>query len=497
MKSNYNPAELNLLNCLVTFPDQDTPKLNILSNNGTQFLKSILQLKDSERHINEVTVRQQALENNVPSAYIDSIFVDEEGIVEIPLREAIPTYIEQLDESHKKRELAKLGSLLQQTHKQNRPYSEYIKVVKNINDIELVTKLQHNEGKTAAEIMAMDFPEPKWAVPGLLPVGLNLLVGKPKQGKSWLALDNSVAIAHGCLALGQIQVAKGTVLYLALEDTHQRLKQRLSKILMNQSPSDNLYFYTHWKKLNEGGKADLVNFLKKHSDIRLVVIDTFQKIRRPAKGNNVYQEDYQAIADIKEIADQFDVCILVIHHLRKAGSMDPLEEVSGSTGITGAADTIAVLRRGRNEADAVLHIHGRDVEDSETALQWSKEFCTWSILGDAKDYTLSKERREILDTLDETEPMTPKEVAEVTNKNRGTVRRLLMELKNNEQVIKIGDGYIKVKKTNEQGEQANSGKDYTVSVHAVRPVQKIGEQLKPSPVSASRESVRPVRTGSI
>ena len=38
---------------------------------------------------------------------------------------------------------------------------------------------------TAAELMAFEFPEARWAVPGIIPEGVTLLAGKPKQGKSW------------------------------------------------------------------------------------------------------------------------------------------------------------------------------------------------------------------------------------------------------------------------------------------------------------------------
>jgi RecA-family ATPase len=70
-------------------------------------------------------------------------------------------------------------------------------------------------------------------VPGLLPVGLVMLAGRPKQGKSWLALQMAVAVGTGGKLLGQ-DVPEGKTLYLALEDSARRIKSRLES---QQAPS--------------------------------------------------------------------------------------------------------------------------------------------------------------------------------------------------------------------------------------------------------------------
>src|SRR5262249_58141949 len=77
---------------------------------------------------------------------------------------------------------------------------------------------------TAAELVAMELPEPRWAVEGILPEGVTVLAGKPKLGKSWLALNVALAVAGGGVALGAVRVEGGLVLYLALEDTRRRLQ---------------------------------------------------------------------------------------------------------------------------------------------------------------------------------------------------------------------------------------------------------------------------------
>jgi hypothetical protein len=55
---------------------------------------------------------------------------------------------------------------------------------------------------TAASLLAERFPEPRWAIPAIVPEGATILAGKPKKGKSFLALAFAVAVATGGYALG-------------------------------------------------------------------------------------------------------------------------------------------------------------------------------------------------------------------------------------------------------------------------------------------------------
>src|SRR5688572_20122765 len=59
---------------------------------------------------------------------------------------------------------------------------------------------------TATDLIATEFPEPRFAVPGLIPEGLTLFAGAPKLGKSWLGLGLGIAVASGGRALGSVPV---------------------------------------------------------------------------------------------------------------------------------------------------------------------------------------------------------------------------------------------------------------------------------------------------
>src|SRR5438874_3819251 len=150
---------------------------------------------------------------------------------------------------------------------------------------------------TAADLVAREFREPKWAVPQIVAEGLTILAGKPKTGKSWAALDFAVAVAGGYSALGNVECQQGDVLLLALEDNDRRLNQRLKAVLQGQPAPAALQIATQWRRADAGGLNDLHAWLGAHPNARLVAIDTLQMIRSDrSKTAGVYADDYQAIA---------------------------------------------------------------------------------------------------------------------------------------------------------------------------------------------------------
>jgi RecA-family ATPase len=286
---------------------------------------------------------------------------------------------------------------------------------------------------TARELMATIFPEPRWAVPGIVPQGLTILAGKPKMGKIWLGLGLCLSVAFGGKALGQVTVEKGTALYLALEDGPRRVKGRLGALLQGAEAPEDLWLQTHWRKLNVGGLEDLGSWLTQHPEIRLIVIDTLQRVRPKETGRgSQYDHDYTALEGLQTLAHKHNCAIVVIHHLRKSVSEagDVFDEVSGTLGLTGCADTVLVLKRARAEADGVLSITGRDVEESEKALRFEREIMSWVLMGDAAEFQQSEQRRQILNALDEAgEPMTPKQIAEALGTGKyGSIRHLVRRM---------------------------------------------------------------------
>lgn len=282
---------------------------------------------------------------------------------------------------------------------------------------------------TAAELMTMTFPPPKWAVPGLIPEGATLLVGAPKTGKSWMALGLAVAVATGGKALGSIEVEAGPVLYLALEDTPRRLQERLSKVLGDVPWPDLLRFAIQWPPLLAGGEVLLDEWLTLNPTARMVIIDVLAKIRPAVGGGNAYEADYRAISAVKTVADRHAVAAVIVHHDRKARSGDFMSDISGTQGLGGAADAALMLRRVRGSTDGALYLTGRDVEEAGHGLRFVPESGTWVLTGEpADDFGMADTRAAIVAYLRDNPGSTPKQVADGAQLDHMLVKKTLVRM---------------------------------------------------------------------
>ena len=242
---------------------------------------------------------------------------------------------------------------------------------------------------SAEELYFKPFKTLPALVDGIIPKGMTVLAGSSKIGKSWMALDLAIAIASGGEFLGR-RVRQAGVLYLCLEDTEKRVQDRMYKLCEEAPP--NLYFSTTSDRLGCGFIKDVVEMMRKHPDIELIIVDTLQKVRQSddGSGTGTYSKDYEEIAKIKKIADVNDRSILVLHHLRKQpDKRDPFNEISGSVAICGASDTNMVLKKCVGSATAELYIRGRDVEEHKLILQYN--FPRWSVVQELDAAELVKE----------------------------------------------------------------------------------------------------------
>jgi AAA domain len=284
---------------------------------------------------------------------------------------------------------------------------------------------------TAAELVATEFPEPRWAVPDVVPEGCILLAGPPKVGKSWLTLGLGLSVASGGKALGRLDVPAGEVLYLALEDTPRRLKDRLVRMLAGDPAPAAMTLATTCPPLPEGGAKRIGLWLDAHPDARLVVVDVFTRMRGPRPpGASLYEADYNAVAQMKAVADTYGVALVLVVHVRKADAEDFLETISGTNGLAAAADAVAVLRRARGKADGVLQITGRDVEEAIHALEFSPALGAWQLLeGPADEHLLANTRAAILAAVRQAPGIRPRQLADKARLDydlvKQTVRRMV------------------------------------------------------------------------
>ena len=215
-------------------------------------------------------------------------------------------------------------------------------------------------------------------IDGLLYPGAYLFVGAPKVGKSFLMAQLAYHVSTG-LPLWGYPVRQGTVLYLALEDDHRRLQERLYR-MFGTDGTDNLYFAIYAKQLGGGLEEQLKRFVQEHPDTRLIIIDTLQKIREAGGDKYSYGNDYDIIGKLKQFADQTSLCLLLVHHTRKQQADDKFDMISGTNGLLGAADGAFLLQKEkRTDRAATLELSGRDQQDQRLHLNRDMERLVWEL----------------------------------------------------------------------------------------------------------------------
>jgi len=282
---------------------------------------------------------------------------------------------------------------------------------------------------TAAELLSAEFPEPAWIVPGLLPVGLTMLAGRPKMGKSWLALQIATAVATGGVALGE-RVRRGKVLYLAMEDSARRLQERCRKL--GVPPDAEITFWTRWEPLASGGLALLQSEMER-GGYRLAVLDTFSRLAGRANQDDV--GDMTMLLDnLQQVALLCGAAALTVDHHRKSAGFaaNEVDDLLGSTAKSAVADAIWGLYRERGQHQATLRVSGRDMGEREIALQFDGLTGCWQAVGEAGEVRRDSLANSVLVAIGDL--MRMGEVATVTTiathlgRTKGGVSKALAEL---------------------------------------------------------------------
>jgi hypothetical protein len=292
---------------------------------------------------------------------------------------------------------------------------------------------------TAHELQDMDYPEIKYVVPGYIVEGLTILASKPKVGKSWLVLDIGIAIATGGEVLG-VKCERGEVLYAALEDggSLRRTQSRIKKLIGDRDWPARLHLIAAMPRLNEGSLDFLKAWVSEVAKPRLIIIDIFKNIRSeatPDKAQRLYDIDYDSMTELRTFAADRNIAVVLVHHLRKQESdEDALDTVSGSLGLTGAADTTLVIRK--NGEKFTLYGRGRDIAELEKAVQFDGEHGTWTVLGNAAEVHVSNQRKAIVDFLRSVgKAQTPREIANGTEMKTTNIWKLLRRMLEDKEVV--------------------------------------------------------------
>ena len=283
---------------------------------------------------------------------------------------------------------------------------------------------------TADEILTTVYPDPVWAIPGLLPAGLAVLAGKPKIGKSWLALQWAQAVATGGMALGR-KVERGEVLYLALEDNEESLQNRMKTLSWPIGTDCEFMVMAEFAQQIGDLKAEGGEKLARQIEMRgyrLVVIDTLS--RAVSGDQSDVSEMTRALAPIHVMSKTCNCCTtLVDHHNKGFGrSPDAILDLLGSIGKGAIPDTILGLYREKGKSTAELVVTGRRVAEQTLALEFDKLTACWQCLGDANELEMTERRQDIIGALDDLGEATAKGISEATGQKRSNVYPRLNDL---------------------------------------------------------------------
>lgn len=281
---------------------------------------------------------------------------------------------------------------------------------------------------SAKELLETDYEEQIFILENILPIGLSILAGRPKIGKSFMALQMAIAIGTGGEFLGEI-AEEGSVAYIAFEDNDGRLARRLKKAANIDLPPE-IYFYPYdlarqeFDNLNTDG----IQKLKRLTEVNdLVIIDTLSEcIHVDYNDNNAITK---ALMPIQELALETETAILLIDHLRKSNGRNPygLSEVRGGTGKIAVADCIWGLHE--EAKNTFLQITGRDVEERKLQIAFDKKTYSWKLSDEKPIENLSQLKSQIIEFLKQNGDSTNLEIAKMLEKDKSNVHKVLSSLR--------------------------------------------------------------------
>lgn len=232
------------------------------------------------------------------------------------------------------------------------------------DDFDVWDEVEPAEERNRWNFLSLDdvesLPPPRWLVPGVLTEGsLAAIYGAPESGKSFLAVDMSMAIAGGIDWHGR-QVEHGGVLYIAAEGA-PGLGKRFRAWKMDRC-AQGRKFDLHLMRddLNLAAEKDgsVRAFVQAVTEglgpLRLVVIDTLNQTAAGADENSA-KDMGRYIASMKRLRDATGATVVVVHHSGK----DLSKGMRGSTALLGAMDTTVEVERATDGRSLVATVNRR------------------------------------------------------------------------------------------------------------------------------------------
>ena len=308
-------------------------------------------------------------------------------------------------------------------------------------------KKTHRDFTNGVDMRALrtkDIPPLKFAIDAILPEGLVLFCGRAKSMKSWTMLLICYLVQNGMDALGR-ETTQGDCLYLGLEDSERRLKDREHKLgIDNLTPP---YVDVDAPFLKMGLEESLQQWIDDVANPRLIVIDTLARVKQAMgrRSGTAYDSDNETLRDIQKLAVKNGVTIVLVSHLNKAPQDYAFDKITGSTGLQGMSDAMWLCERGETGAQSTLVGRGRDIHDFEYSLNWNEETWRYDYVGNLGEVTLNENRKEIINAMKQItaqggEQVRPRDVIKhcgypTNSKEASGISKTMQRMKNDYELI--------------------------------------------------------------
>lgn len=324
----------------------------------------------------------------------------------------------------------------------------------------MLNKILNSKIMSASQLGSKNIPQIEWLIEKILPKGLTIVAGRPKVGKSFLTLNIACTISEGLKFLNKYPTKKRKVLLVTNEDSERRIKNRLSKIKYNK---DNLLFYFEPFQFSGDFEEPLKNVLQE-SKIDFVIIDTLVKaIKMKNSKKNQYYSEYEIFGKIQDVCRKLNIGIILVHHTRKAHSDHDIDKILGTTGISGAVDTVWILEK-QKPYYFRLAIQGKDVNEIDLSIKSVGNIGNFIIDENYNEYNITPERTEILDLFGNNgKTLTTGGIADLVGKSKSNISNMLVKMVEDGLLEKTNYGqyrkYNESNETSESGEESQAGGD--------------------------------------
>ena len=295
-----------------------------------------------------------------------------------------------------------------------------------------------------------DIPPLQFAIKPILPEGLTLFCGRAKSMKSWTMLLISYAVQNGLKFLDHTTI-QGNCLYLGLEDSKRRLKDREKKLKLNNLTPPTVDVEAPY--LDMGLEESLQTWIDSVPNPRLICIDTLARVKSRTgynKAGTAYDHDNETLRNIQKLAIKNGVSIVLVSHLNKAPQDYAFDKITGSTGLQGICDAMWLVERGEHGAQSTFIGRGRDIHDFEYAMNWNEETWRYDWVGNLQEVNLNDNRKEVLDAIRELQKsgmleIRPRDITKhcgytAQSKDAQRISKTMLRMKNNFELTK-GDKF--------------------------------------------------------